>query len=354
MTLKNFGNELRGNMLYDLAVIGDGIFGNVFLHEINGLVNKSQNFTVAHIYEEKLAPMCSLRTTSTVSQNGVEEGISPLGDLLLNSFSAFVDFYQHNKDYGIIPSKQFIFTTIESKKAKLKRRFKEQIGVINSPYFHGIQTGVVIDSYIISPDTFFSKIKSTPKNFLKTDFIKLVKCVEEKDNFVLITFVDDTTIQAKKVLLATGAYSKIFPGMFQKTTFAEKINETKVVAGSYLIKKANFETDLYFTINGHNLVYRKATKELIIGSTEYEGALMVPEVYELKKILADVSAHVTFDLGSIDEYKAISGIRHKGHRRMPTFEPISENQRIWFANGAYKNGWSLPFYFSKKFGNLFV
>jgi hypothetical protein len=72
-------------VIYDLIVVGNGIAAQTFLFELFTKldVKKRQNFSVAQIYSEDIALSCSLRTTATVSLNGIEEGVSDLGNFSL-------------------------------------------------------------------------------------------------------------------------------------------------------------------------------------------------------------------------------------------------------------------------------
>jgi len=82
-------------MTYDILLIGNGLSAKVFLFELlhSDEIN-CQNLAIAQVFCENLAPSCSLRSTASVSLNGIEEGISPLGDLLSKSFDSFVSFNQ--------------------------------------------------------------------------------------------------------------------------------------------------------------------------------------------------------------------------------------------------------------------
>jgi hypothetical protein len=64
----SFAGEKR--VIYDLIVVGNGLAAQTFLFELfnqHGEVVKSQNFSVAQVAAEGIAPACSLRTTATVS-----------------------------------------------------------------------------------------------------------------------------------------------------------------------------------------------------------------------------------------------------------------------------------------------
>lgn len=341
-------------MIYDLIVIGNGIFANVFLHELNMHVNKSQNFRVAKVYSEELAPNCSLRTTSTVSRNGIEEGISPLGDTLLKSYLAFEAFSKINNLCGIYPINQYLLATDKEHQVKLSRRYHDQLKPLNHPLLNDNFEGVLLDSFMVIPEEMFKFLASVPKNYIQDDIQSFVESIEERNDYTEIVLVDKTILKAKKVVIATGAYSRINYHLFANTLFKEKIMFTKIVAGSYLKKQFDYPTNLYFTINGHNLVYRQKSQELIIGSTSVNGAITAPDLFSLKQIFSEVKAAINLDLGLFNDYQVITGLRHKGQKRIPFFESISESKNIWFFNGAYKNGWSLPFYFAKEKAALFI
>ena len=334
-------------MTYDLAILGDGIFGKLFLYELNSRVKKSQNFSVAQISSDKLAPACSLRTTSTVSLNGIEEGVSELGNELRHGFLAFKEFYKKNRPDGIFPTEQIIVVDDQNENniIKIKRRYSDQWSNISDIILKKNLIGIKLNSYIVSPELFFKHIKIENPNYQLNHFDSLAFNISKNDQVYEIVLSNNEKVKAKKVIICTGAYSRIHTSLFRETLFADKINLTKVVAGSYLKKTFNYPHNVYITINGHNVVYRKETKELIIGSTTVQGPILAPDLSSLREIFSDVQINIDIDLGKFNDYEVVTGLRHKGQKRMPFFKAITDDQNVWFFNGAYKNGWSLPFHY---------
>jgi hypothetical protein len=55
----------------------------------------------------------------------------------------------------------------------------------------------------------------------------------------------------------------------------------------------------------------------------------------------------SIDLGEFEDFKVLTGLRHKASKRIPVCGFADESKRIGLINGLYKNGYSLPFHFSK-------
>ena len=87
--------------IYDLAVIGNGIAAQSFLWNLSQKESKSQNFSIAHIYSEKLAPACTLRSSATVSLNGIDEDVSALGNDMRESFFLFDELFKKYRTDGV-------------------------------------------------------------------------------------------------------------------------------------------------------------------------------------------------------------------------------------------------------------
>jgi hypothetical protein len=195
--------------IFDLIVVGNGIAAQSFLWNLSNNANKSQNFSVAHVYSHKIAPTCSMKSTATVSLNGIEDNVSPLGNDLRDSFFLFENFVKAYSPLGVEKVKRVVIATNENESKKLLRRYKS-LSEIRSDKFHEVEwPGVVYDSYLVSPEIFSSWLEKETR-LPKTDFPFFVKdVIKNVDNYQL-NLENNDQIFGKKILFATGAYSKIF------------------------------------------------------------------------------------------------------------------------------------------------
>jgi len=58
--------------------------------------------------------------------------------------------------------------------------------------------------------------------------------------------------------------------------------------------------------------------------------------------------NLKIDFGSFDSFSVENGLRLKGKKRTPYFGVFHEKRDIFEINGLYKNGYSYPFYISRK------
>ena len=332
-------------MIFDLIVVGNGLAAQAFLKEFLN-EKKSQNFLVAQVYSEVMAPACSNHSTASVSLNGVEVGVSELGDTLRSGFFSFKDFFETNHPPGIVEVEQLISHTTEVYKGKLIRRYK-QISDFHHPYLITPETsGVKLKSYLVSPDIFLAYMQKEINNPKITKFEKFVKKVEKVDGLIECTLEDNSIIKSKKILLCTGAYARIYCDFFPET---QKLFPTQVVAGSFLSRTIDLKQDsFYVTIDGHNLQYRSTDQNLLMGSASLYGNVGVPDYQKLKEIFDFFSRITNLPLGTFDDYEIKNGVRHKGIRRRPMIGALDDEKLVFINSALYKNGYSLPFYAAKK------
>lgn len=332
-------------MIYDLVVVGNGLAAQAFLFELfshlNSDVKKYQNFSVAQIFSEEIAPACSLRSTASVSLSGITTGISELGDDLSKSFYLFEKFIQNQNPSGVEKVKQIITFSNEGDQEKLIRRY-QKLHPLSSPLFDSSIEGVELDSYLVSPalyaDWFNSRL-SKEKIDRKKNFLQGLSLDEE--GIISCELLGKEQVQAKKIVLCTGAYAKIFSQFYPQTT---EFQATHVVAGAYLEKSIALPVPSFFiTIDGHNLIYRNCDQALILGSASYKGALTAPDYSELKAIHELFSRSLKLSLGSFNDYKTVVGLRHKGKKRVPIAKALNSEKSVYMINGFYKNGYSLPY-----------
>jgi hypothetical protein len=346
---KIFFHILLGNIvIYDLLVVGNGLAAQTLLFD---LIKSSeiedmncQNFSIAQIYAEDLAPACSTRSTSTISLNGIEDGVSELGDTLRKGFFAFESFYNEYSLPFIESVNQFITATDKVKLEALKRRYKNLIPIKNESLSRSFD-GVKLSSYIVDPNQmsnwFNSEIERSNIHRVE-DF--LMKFDINSEGIIESHTHKGEIIKSRKILLCTGAYHSIFSAFFPLSTL--KVNH-QVVAGSYLQKKVSLPKGFILTIDGHNLLYRKSDQHLVLGSASQKGPIQTSDLSVLNNIFHQMKDLCMFDLGHFEDFKVINGLRHKASKRIPICGFLDESKKIGIINGLYKNGYSLPFYFSK-------
>jgi hypothetical protein len=337
-------------VIYDLIVVGNGLAAQTFLFELFnsplGDVKKSQNFSVAQIFSEEIAPACSVRTTSTVSLSGIEEGVSDLGNELHQGYFLFQDFFNKYHPNGIEPVAQILTFHDLNQKEKLEKRYKG-LDEISSDLFKEKFEGKVLDSYVVDPDLFsqwFDEKISAEKNLTRVK--NFVKSIEKNEQGIIeCELQSKEKIFAKKVLLCTGAHARLYSHFFKETKDLEK---THIVPGAYLKRSIDLKSpSLFFTIDDHKLVYRASTKTLVIGSASKKTAIYTPEFLELKKILDLFNEKCTFSLGEMKDFKVVTGVRHKAAKRRPFMRALDAENSIFMINGFYKNGFTLAFLAAK-------
>lgn len=345
----------RSKNIYDLAVIGNGIAAQSFLWNLsmNTNFNGGEPYSIAHLYTEKIAPPCSLRSSATVSLNGVEEDVSPLGNDLREAYYLFENFFNQHCPEGVEKIKRSVLSTNENDTAKLKRRYKA-LSWIEPNNIKGKYLGIEYFSYVITPKDFLKWMTSQIK-IPKDNFPYMVKdIIKNKEDFTIV-LQDESTLLTKKILFATGAFSKIFENfyLFSKENSFEEKNAIK--SGTYLERDLYLgEKSFYITIDGNLLLYRKNCNEnkLIIGSLSNEGAYEFPDIKSLSELLLKLNEIVTFDLGHIKDYSIVTGLRHKGKKRMLICTSLDDEKKIFTLNGLYKNGYSLSFLGAKRMQSL--
>ena len=116
-------------------------------------MKKSQNFSVAQIFSEEIAPACSVRSTSTVSLSGIEEGVSDLGNELHQGYFLFQDFFNKYHPNGIEPVAQILTFHDLNQKEKLEKRYKG-LDEISNDLFKEKFEGKLLYSYVVEPVLF--------------------------------------------------------------------------------------------------------------------------------------------------------------------------------------------------------
>ena len=335
-------------MIYDLIVVGNGLAAQTFMFELlkSRDVKQSQNFSIAQIYSEEIAASCSLRSTATVCLSGIEDDVSDLGNELRDSFYLFEDFYKLHFPAGVEKVTRFVTFTNDNDKRKMIRRYKNLVGITH-PVFKEQMEGVCVDSYLVYPEilnSWFTDQLSIQGITVIKNFLKNLS--KSDDGNIECKLLNNEILKTKKVVLCTGAYAKIFADFYDH---ADYLKDTHVVAGSFLERSVNLNREsFYLTIDGHSLIYRNKENKLILGSVSKNGGFVLSDHGLLNEVLEIFNNLCSFSLGNLNEFQAVTGMRHKGGRRRPIARAIDEEKNIYMISGLYKNGYSFSHLCAKK------
>jgi len=339
-------------MIYDLAVVGNGIAAQTFLWSLSEKFTadekKSQIFSIAHIYSEKNMPACTLRSMATVSLNGVSESAQGLGEDLRTAYHKFVDFNQKFSPDGITPIKQQHFYTNEKDQGKMLRRFSTLVPLTHEKIKDNYRDGAEVDSFMIQTEVFTEWLKDHTK-LNKNDFPLFFKNLTmDKDGLFELHLEDQSIIKARKVVLAMGAYSKIYAHFYKCDEINFDEDQNIIKGGTYLEREVDLGAESFlFVIDMMKVMYKADEKKLLIGAVTTIGPV-APPLSDLSQLLIKIQAVVNFSVGKLSDYKIVTGLRHKGPRRKFIAEKMSETKEIYRINGFYKNGFTLNFLAAEK------
>ena len=330
-----------------IVIIGNGISSKCVVFELNKL--GFDNITV--IASESHAPMCSTRTTAINCLRGAKRGKSDLGELIIDSFDMFEEFYNSEVPAGITKSQEMHTTPVESEEliSKWNRRYSiyergNTFSIFNSP----LKTDLFYvenEAYIISPKIYFDWFDS------KNNFKLIDDTVTEIQGMQIITSKGDTYI-ADELIICTSYMSRDFSNLVSDEKLKHRLNHSKQVAGSYLkfklsdfnLKQLNFNKAYCFRIDEVHLIIRPDLNDVLIGSTTTNNSMdmkgdesgMLDQFNKLSKYLDGV-----LDLPAFEKGELITGIRHKGQKRLPFWGEISARKyAVW---GLYKNAFTFSF-----------
>lgn len=368
--MKNDSN----NLVYDMVILGNGIAAKSFLRlftlDEKKTERKSQNFFVAQIYSEEITPSCSLRASVTVSLNGISADVSPLGNQMREGYFIFKEHFEKYHPAGVYPVERVVCASDEIENKKLIRRYSGTQEIEHKLLKHKLK-GVTYPAYIINTPEYLSWIDEQI-DFSKIDrFCEFASDIKYIDDLYEITLKDKRVIKTKSLLIASGAYSKLYAHFFDLYIDLKNLSDenedvigidlektNQIKAGSYLSKEIDLEMEpFYLVIDGNKILYYKDQKNInhltvatvtTIGPNESFDAEAFSKIFKKYKTLTHLP------LGEMSEYKFTCGLRHKGPRRLLIARDFSETKykNLYLINGLYKNGFTLSFLAAKKIMNL--
>lgn len=321
---------------YDFIIIGAGVSASFLASQI------PKGARSLMISSPLLLPPSSFAAGALVSTYGAQKGMSPLGDIICESFDEFKNWASEQGEMNGLTAVDIEYFTPNNLDSKNIEKFKHrwnQKNIENDDYFLRVKDL----GFIIEPNTFLDDLKSKSKNIKTHDgFVSSINSFEKSialSNGVLFTF--------NKLIIASGAYHFLHQEMILK----ENLKKQKISFGSYLISTQENLGDLPFAYNFNNMnVIYNTQKELIIGATTQDESHFIADLSYFEKALnevRDLFQKIGHEIPSFKNKHIKSGIRSKGPKRMPTMEWINDD--IFVCHHLYKNGFLFSPLAAKKF-----
>lgn len=310
----------------DFIVVGDGIASwGVLL----ALSKKFPNKKIVQISVDKALKPCTLNSTATVSLNGIQKGISPLGDLLYNSYFFTKNLIESWNCPTIEKTNHYHFGDVK----KLQDRF-HLLEVLQHEALESEEIGKKTEAFLFDPLNF--------KNWFKDNILtkfnnfsfesEYITGFNENDNLVHINTLSKNNMSCKRLIFCTGAYERYqFGG--------------KKVTGHYLSwKYKDFEESFIISLKGNNLIFNKQMNTLMLGGTSNRDEVSLIDIYSLNKMREEFNNILRTSLPSVESATIHSGHRQKGKKRTPYWGLVSDYQRVYSVSSLYKNGYTLAWY----------
>lgn len=330
----------------DVVIIGDGVAAKILAFTLY----KKHNLVSTVISSEEFVPRCSTRSTAINCLRGTQKNVSSLGDVIVDSYNDFVNFYDTYQPQGI--EKSFEIQLWNRDHEKWSKRFKN---TNNYDFIPNLKNklnrsydGFKSEAFLICPELFFEWLDSHYEKEHLTDY---VVDISRETNWLIIT-QSGKEIITKNVILCTSYETELFSKIIREEKLKQTLERSKPVSGTYLrfdindFKKDQFNSSQAFSLAFNNIhfIYRPFAQDVLIGSTSINNVKsflpqrnQINEIYfEIKKLLENA-----IDLPPIEKASMVVGVRHKGQKRTPFWGEINENcYGVW---GLYKNGWSFAF-----------
>lgn len=336
------GNNYAKYMSMKIAIIGNGIAAwciNKYLRD------RDSSLIIDRFGEDTHVPTCSYRTTSINCMRGTKKGISPLGDLMVDSMNEFIEFFNREKTAGICSTFEYqLWDEFDEKYTKRFDDFELIDSIENINLSHQMRC-YKSQAFLINPYEFYKSLKL---NSTKSPFVRELSFKDSK-YFLKADGYEDTY---DKVILCAGLNNAIFSDLFTNNDAIDFVKRSKPVKGDYLyLKKEHNYPTLSLAIKNHHLIFRP--DEILIGSTSFnENDSYLIKEDELKNLYQEVSKHVKIELPAYEEFQPICGVRAKGRKRMPFWGEVGDN--LYMVGGLYKNAFSFSFLASRELASKII
>ena len=305
---------------------------------------------MTNISADEFFPACSYRSTSINCLRGTKKGLSALGDLVVDSFYKFEQFYNEFQPAGVEKAFEYQLWTQENAD-KWSRRYPESKSLEQNEFLNqsvqGMDYFVQNEAYLIDPYTLEKWYRNRYNNIkYETGLVKEIS----QDKTVVCDLWEK---QFDYIFICTNyATSMLAKGFSQQ--FDYYLDHCKPVAGSYLeipLEGCDFSFDHSFSLalDKYHFIYRQAQQVLQIGSsTDNRCDIHLANEQKLQEIYQFVASALQVQLPPFESFKSIAGVRHKGHKRMPFWGEIS--QGIYSVCGLYKNAYTFAYQAANELG----
>lgn len=324
---------------FDLLILGSGICAQSILFELSNSDRFDlDTLKIGQVSSDSLTTPCSLNSTSVVSLSGTSKGMSPLGDLIVDSYHYTVDQIMPKFAKNFYPAKQLFIYDEQKDEAQFLRRNKE---IIDHSIFDYKFRGNEESCFILDNEGLLNDLSGSIESLNITQFSDTIVDVSS-DKYV--TLLSGKKIFADKIVCALGAYSNHFLHKMDN----DHLNRSKVVPGDYLVfQNVDIgEESLVITMGHYNLVYRAYSNTILIGGTSLRDEWTAVDYVELRP-LYDFFKNIIKSLPEFSEGTIKTGLRFKGRRRRPFLGEIKDS--IYSFHGVYKNGFTFSFYMARDF-----
>ncbi len=332
----------------NIAVVGGGIFSWAFLREFSRLISvqrsqSQQQCLQINMYDGSLAKSpCSYNSTALVARRAGSYGISPLGDLIQNSWNWWIHHYvtmQLGEKQGVILAPLVYHQASHQKRLP----YMESLPVSN---FSFLKEGLhrVEPSFLIHPPVFIK--------YLKEEFKKNMKELSIAWN-IHHTHIDSVDVNQNKIFEQQNVHQfdllVIQPGAY-KVNGLSLLEKEEVVYGSFLEFKdvENFSMRSFTYSSEYHLYYRLPQKSLQIGIFSSKETSEENEWKNLEQ-LYDNALQDGWRLPKFSLAHKITGARHKIKNRLPV---IGQYQNCYYHLGGYKIGYLVSLYQAKKLAHM--
>ena len=334
-----------------IVIIGNGVAANVLgfylRHEAQTRGEARSSFQtepkIIQISHDRVYRPCSQSTTSHICLRNTRKGVSPLGDLLVEAFATFGAFFKRHAPSGVYACDHFhLWCPQSDRAAELFRRYE---GVCFSGDKIDPFSGRFARPYEMARNPAYVVDATRYMDFL-IDNARYDDVIDEgvvavrRDS---VQLASGREVSFDRLFLCTGQFTHAFTETFQDPYH---LNHSKPVAGTYLeFDLADFRREelcdgsraFCLDVEEVNLVFRPEDQTVLLGATSrndsdsYDHDTQIFEMYD--KVQTTLAG--TFTLPPRDRARRVTGVRHKGHRRMPFWGEVAP--RVYAIYGLYKN-----------------
>ena len=325
-----------------IVIVGNGVAANVLGFYLRHDV-ATQSASIIRIAHDRVYRPCSQSTTSHIALRHTQRGVSPLGDLLVEAFEAFRAFAELYAPSGVYACEHFhLWSQHSDRAAGLFRRYE---GVCFSGDKIAPFTGRLArphemartPAYVVDPVRYLDFLSAHTRYDSVID--EAVVAVT-KD---ALRLASNREVVFDRLFLCTGQFTHAFADAFRDPTH---LKHSKPVAGTYLefdladFRKTEFR-DLTrafcLDVEEVNVVLRPESQKVLLGATSTNDSDSYDHDTKVFEMYAKVRTHLAgmLTLPPRDRAGRVTGVRHKGHRRMPFWGEVAP--RVYAVYGLYKN-----------------